>query len=111
MKQLLEIVRLYNSCVVQNLLQAVIWNYDSVVDSKESNIDFVLNGWKNCENMGELAQQLLSRTLNRRALQKDLRQQEEAFKTLRHHKRRSAAVEVSQYCFFVILLNKQMVCL
>lgn len=61
--------------------------------------------------MGELAQQFLSRTLHRRALQKDLKQQEEAFQTIRHHKRRSAATEVFQLQTFnsFVIFEKQLI--
>lgn len=62
--------------------------------------------------MGELAQQFLSRTLHRRALQKDLKQQEEALRTVRHHKRRSAATEVFQlqtFYSFVIIKKQQLI--
>jgi len=44
--------------------------------------------------MGEIKNELLSRTFYRRAQRKDIKQLEEACKTIRHLKRRSAAHEV-----------------
>jgi len=64
--------------------------------------------------MGEIKNELLSRTFYRRAQRKDIKQLEEACKTIRHLKRRSAAHEVKssfgikKCCCFLILLN--MIC-